>query len=176
MTELAKEYGAALFHLALEKKDQAHFFDALKAVENAFSEHPMYPELLASPSILLSERIAALEEAFGKSLPEEVLSFLKLLVEKGRIGLFSEAVSEFKALMDAEAHTFKAYITSAVELTEEEKASLIEKLEKKENGTVSAEYQIDPAIIGGVVVEMNGKILDGSIRHRLHLVKEVLNP
>ena len=176
MTELAKEYGAALFALALEKENKLGFYEALQAVESAFSENPMYIELLASPSISQSERTSALEEAFSTALPEEVLSYLKLLVEKGRISLFSESVLEYKNLLDASMHTFKAVITSAVELTEEEKSALIRKLEKSENATVLAEFQIDPALIGGVVVEMNGKILDGSIRHRLHLVKEVLNP
>ena len=176
MTELAKEYGAALFALALEKENKLGFYEALQVVEAAFSENPMYVDLLLSPSISLSERILALEEAFAQSLPEEVLIFLKLLVEKGRIGLFSEAVLEYKNLLNASMHTFKAVIKSAVELTEEEKSALIKKLEKSQNGTVLAEFEIDPALIGGVVVEMDGKILDGSIRHRLHLVKEVLNP
>ena len=132
--------------------------------------------MLSSPSISLAERISAIDAAFGAIVPEEILSYLKLLIEKGRICLFLESVEEYKALLDASMHTFKATVTSAVELTEKEKAALIQKLQETEKGTVQAEYKIDPNLIGGIVVEMNGKIIDGSIRHRLHLMKEVLNP
>ena len=62
-----------------------------------------------------------------------------------------------------------------MELTDEEKQKLIKKLESMEKGSVRAEYFVDGSILGGLIVEIDGKIMDGSLRHRLHDVKEVMN-
>ena len=126
MPEIAKEYGAALFLVASENKNQIAYYEALQTIESAFLENPIYLDMLSSPSISLIDRISAIDAAFGKTLPEEVLSYLKLLIEKGRIGIFLESVQEYKALLDASLRTFKAQVTSAVELTEEEKVKVCE--------------------------------------------------
>lgn len=67
-----------------------------------------------------------------------------------------------------------AHVVSAIELSNEEKTALIEKLEKLTGNTVAAEYEINESIIGGVIVNIDDKVIDGSIRHRLQEVKEVI--
>ena len=78
------------------------------------------------------------------------------------------------ALLDVSRHVSSAKVTSAVELTAEEKQKLMKKLESLCNGRVNAEYVIDTSLIGGLVVEIDGKIFDGSLRHRLRKVKDVM--
>ena len=67
-----------------------------------------------------------------------------------------------------------AHVVSAIELSNEEKTALIEKLEKLTGNTVAAEYEINESIIGGVIVNIDDKVIDGSIRHKLQEVKEVI--
>lgn len=175
MNEIGKEYGAALFMLACEEGDKKGYAAALDTVRSTFTEHPQFAELLSSPGIPLNERLAVIDSTFSGALPEHVLSYLKLLCEKGRMPFFTESVEEYHALLNASEHISSVRITSAVELTDEEKQKLIKKLESMEKCSIRAEYFVDSSILGGLIVEIGGKIMDGSLRHRLHDVKEVMN-
>ena len=77
--------------------------------------------------------------------------------------------------MEAREKIAHATVTSAVELTEEEKNRLIAGLEARERCRVQGEYRVDPSLLGGLIVEVEGKILDGSLRHRLSEIKEVIH-
>lgn len=175
MTEIGKEYGAALFMLACEEHARETYGESLKLIKGIFKEEPDYAELLSSPGISLQERLHVIDVAFSDKVPEHILSFIKLLSEKGRISCLMDAIEEYEALLDASRHVYNARVTSAVALTEDEKRSLVGKLEKMSKGTVLAEYFVDEALLGGLIVEMDGKIMDGSLRHRLVEMKEVMN-
>ena len=175
MTELGKEYGEALFLLGYETGRQREYATALQTVKAVFEKEPRYTEILSSPAIPLKERLEVVETAFSALLPEQVLSFLMLLCEKGRLPFFPRAVDEYFALLTASERIFEAKVTSAVPLMEEEKEKLIARLEKIYKGCVRATYFVDEAVLGGLVVEVDGKIMDGSLRSRLHRVKEVLD-
>ncbi len=175
MTDIGKEYGAALFMLACELGEKKSYAEALEKVKKVFSEHEEYPLFIASPSVPISERLLAIESAFSELVPEHVLSYLLLLCEKGRMECFDESVKEYNALLDASERISNAKVTSAVELTEKEKEKLKNKLESIYKGEVHIEYFTDGALLGGLVVEVDGKIMDGSLRHRLREVKDVMN-
>ena len=175
MTEISKEYGTALFMLACEEKAQKAYAEALAIVKESFLANPSYTEMLSSPSIPLGERLKAVEMAFGETVPTHVLSYVKLLCEKGRVSCLMDSIEAFTDLLAASERVCDARVSSAVELTEEEKKKLVDKLEKKYQGRVRAEYTVDASLLGGLVVEVDGKIFDGSLRHRLGEVKEYLN-
>ena len=174
MTDVAKEYGTALFMLAAECDGKEEYRAALIELSALFEREPSYPMMLACPSIPQRERQAAILDAFGERLPEHVLSFLQLLCEKGRIDCFREAAEAYFALYEASLRVSDARVTSAVPLTDGEKEALIRGLEAKLGGTVRAEYFVDGALLGGVIVEVDGRIYDGSLRHRLREAKEVM--
>ena len=87
---------------------------------------------------------------------------------------FSDCVSDYRKLLMASKRITRVKVTSARELTEAEKARLINKLEKTTASTVQAEYFTDPAILGGVILEYDGRVMDGSLIHRLQEVKDVI--
>ena len=175
MNEISKEYGTALFALACEENAKHEYASALRTVKELLDESPEYKELISSPAIPLSDRLAIIEQAFSKTVPEHVLSYLQLICEKGRFSCFNESVEQYNALLDASEQISAAKITSAIELTNEEKEKLVSKLESRYHCRISAEYYIDDAMLGGLIVELDGKILDGSLRQRLREVKEVMN-
>ena len=175
MNEIGKEYGDALFMLALEEDRAKEYGDALQAIQAAFLKNPEYSQLLASPDVSLRERIAVIDAVFAKSVPQQVLSFVKLLCEKGRISCFEAAYGEYMALFYASQRVINAKVISAVVLTDAEKAKLIHKLEDTHKGKVQAEYLVDKELLGGMMVEIDGRILDGSLRHRLREMKGVMH-
>lgn len=175
MTEIAKEYATALFTLSLEEGGVEEYRKSLELIDEVFSENPEYKEFLSSPSISLGERLSALSSVFEGKVHENLLSFLKLLCEKGRISFLEDAIKEYKLLYDASLHISTAKIISAVSLTNKEKEKLLTKLESMSGGPVNAEYEIDETIIGGIIIELDEKVLDGSLKHRLNEIKGVMS-
>ena len=174
MTELLKEYAEALYALAAEIHQEKAYLEALETVTDALSENPEYIELLAAPSIPRSERATLLEQAFGRVLPEQVLSFVQLLCANGHIRNLPACVEEYRRMYQAAVAMSTAYVTSAVALTEEQKARLGDKLAHKFGRRVEMVFAVDESLLGGITVRLDGVVLDGSLRHRLQVVKDVI--
>lgn len=174
MKDISIEYGEALFTLACEADRKKEYGEALLEIARAFEENRDYFLFLQSPAVPVKERHDSLCAVFEGHLPEDVLSFLMLLCEKGRMSCFFEAQKAYQALLDASEHIASATVKSAVPLTETEKARLLEKLKTVLTCEVAATYVIDEALMGGVVIEVDGRIIDGSLRRRLSEVKGVI--
>ena len=143
MTDIGREYGTALFMLALEEGCEKEYYDSLVTVKTAFDGASEYIDFLSSPNIPVSERCDALEVAFGKLLPEHVLSFLQLLCEKGHARSFVDCVCEYKKLLDESEKVTTAKVTSAFALDSTEKANIKHKLEKISGNKVTLECTVD---------------------------------
>ncbi len=174
MSEISSEYAKALFMLALEKECSKEYKDALETVSSVLDENPVYKDFLSTFAIPLEERLNALEEAFKNSIPRDVLSFLKVLCEKKHIEEFSECAGHYMAMYDEMEKISNAKVTSAVELTEEEKTALKEKLENKNGRKMVIEYIVDKSILGGLIIETDGKIMDSSLKKHLKEIKDVI--
>ena len=174
MSKVYGEYSTALFEIAHENNLGKEFYEELHLVSDEFKDNPEYINILSSPNIPVKRRHALLTEAFGKHIHEYVLSFVKLICEKGRIKEFSEFVSEFDALYNAFNSVVHAYIASTVELLDDKKEELIKCLEKISGCFVVPHYEIDKSLVGGIVVRMNDTIIDGSIKHKLIQFREVM--
>ena len=174
MSEKSLEYAKALFMLASEKELREDYKDGLETVDSVFKENPQYIDFLSTFSVPLSERLAALESAFGERIPRDVVSFLKILCEKKHISEFSECANDYFNLYNEIDKISGAKVTSAVELTKEEKAKLSEKLEKSSGKKMVIEYVVDESILGGLIVETDGKIMDSSLKKHLKDVKDVI--
>ncbi|MDD6060546.1 MAG: ATP synthase F1 subunit delta [Ruminococcus sp.] len=174
MTEICREYAEALFAIACEENEKEKYTEDLKTILEAFNENPEYMEFLLCPGIPLSERLNAVEEAFSGRFPQYIVMFMQLLCEKGRIRLFGQCVGEFIKLVDASENIAVVRVTSAVELTQEEVENIRKKLEKFLKKGVITECIIDASIMGGIIIETDGRIIDGSLRKSLREVKEVI--
>ena len=174
MNELSREYAGALFIIASEKNCKSEYASYLDNICQSFKDEPMYLEFLHSPAISTNEKISSIAGIFTSFVPEDVLSFVQLLCEKGRINLIFEITKAYAELVAQSEKIINVVITSAVELTEDEKKKLQLKLESKFNCKVNAIFKIEPSLLGGIVIETDGKILDGSIKNRLRDLKEVI--
>lgn len=175
MNDISKEYGTALFALAVEADKKRPYAEDLKLVSDAFKESEAYYSFLSSPSVSRRERLDSIQTVFGGAISADVLSFLKLLTEKGRMSCFFDAEKAYLELLDASERIMKVKVTTAVALTDEELDKLKQKLEKRYGGTVVLQTTLDPALLGGIVVEAEDKVMDGSLRNRLQQVKEVIS-
>ena len=174
MTDIAKEYGAALFMLAKESGNVDAVARSLSLAETMFEAHPDYRVLLSLPNVAREERVALIDKAFASSIEETVLSFLKLMCEEGYMLSFAAAKAEFDALLDNDRRVSHASVVSAVPLTDEQRRALITKLQALSGRTVAAEYTVDAGLIGGMIVELDGKVYDNSLKRQVSRIKEVI--
>ena len=175
MTATGNNYAEALFMLAREENNIDVFFEGLKIAQGVFCENPEYLQFLATPSIPKSERTAAIAAAFDGKINEHVLSFLQLLCEHGKTEGFFECVAEFERLREWASNTVVAVIKTAAELSDVQKQELIIALQKRTGKNVTLNTVIDKTLLGGIVVEIDGQMLDGSVKNNLKHAREVIS-
>ncbi len=174
MMQMSKEYATALFMLASEENCRVEVSESLAVVVETLQDNPGYVELLSSPAVPVGERLSLIDDAFS-SLHTHVVSFLKLLCEKMMMRSFLDAAEEYQNLLAASQNVSTALVTSAVSLTQEETEALLAKLTSMCGHEVEIETTIDESLLGGMIIEIDGKVIDASIRRRLGDVKDVIS-
>ncbi len=174
MMQTDKEYAEALFMLASEENQVEDYGEALSVIDKVVEENPEYLEFLGSPAISLEERLAAVDEAFG-TLPEDVVSFVKILCENRHINILPECVKAYYKLKMALSGRAVANIYSSVELSKGQQKNICDKLRKVTGKEIDRVYIIDESLIGGVKIDVEGKTYDGSIKSRLDELKKRLS-
>lgn len=174
MNNNVSEYAISLFALGQEKGLIGDYADSLALVKESMTEHPQYLSLLHSPALSMEERLHLIDEAFGDLKAEDVLSFLKLLCEKGQIQTLPNCINNFFDLVKDAENKVLVKVFFAEELSEEQKNRLYEKLSKKTGKNLEVVYEQDPSLIGGVRIQMDDLVLDGSLSGRLNTIKGAL--
>lgn len=175
MTQTSKEYAAALFSLAIENNSVDEHEKSLMEIGNIIKENPEYIQMLQSPAIPLSERIAAVDSAFEGRYAEYLVSFIKVLCENGHIDQLFSCVEDFCELVRSYRNRTIAKIYYVEEPSDEQKSALIKKLQKITNKAIEPEFIKDDELIGGIKIQIDDKIMDGSIRNRLNKAKGVIS-
>ena len=175
MNTTSREYAEALFELAVQSNQIRETSDGVVTVESALLQMPEYRALLASPAIGKKERLAALNQVFRGKIPDILLGILGMMVSRGHVSALKGMVRDYEELARDYRGESVAVVTSAIPLTEAQTVAIRQKLEKKLARTVIIHCQEDPELIGGIRVEVDGRVIDGSIRNKLEEIKEVMN-
>lgn len=175
MTEYARVYGGSLYDLAAEEKLSDIIMEQMLEIKELFRENPDYIKLLSEPSIKKDERLKLIEDAFGSQAERYLVSFIKLLCEKNILNEFEGCLEHFKQRYNSDHNISEAVVTSAVKLTDEQLASLKNKLEKMSGKTITLIEKNDASLLAGMKVEMEGKLLDGSVAGRLAGISKALD-
>ncbi len=173
--QTARLYGGSLYDLASEEQLADVILEQIKEVRWLFQENPDYVKLLLEPSIPLEERRGLIETAFGTQVERYLVNFIKLLCERNLLREFAGCCEEFVRRYNLEHGIVEAVVTSAVALSSEQISALIEKLEKISGKRVDLKQKTDPTILAGIRVEMEGKLLDGTVQGRLSGISRRLN-
>lgn len=150
---VSKTYGDALFETALEKDRLDEFLNEAKAVARALEENKELFKLMSHPKIVKEEKIKIITDIFTGKVSEEIVGLLRMLTDKGH---FEKAGSVFSYFID-EVKEYKnigtAYVTSAMELSDSQKAAVEKRLlETTKYVEFEMHYNVDSALIGGMVI------------------------
>lgn len=174
MTQTARLYGGSLYDLAAEEQLTDVMMEQVQTVRELFREHPDYVRLLAEPAIALEERKGLIETAFGSQAERYIVNFLKMLCERDLLREFSGCCDEFTRRYNADNGIAEATVVSAVKLSDTQMAALKVKLEKISGKRISLIQKIDPTVMAGLRVELEGRQLDGTVSGRLSGISKKL--
>ncbi len=168
MKALAERYAGALVDVALENKQADQVKRELAAFAAMVRESAELHSFLANPSIARKSKHGAIEQLVAQMGASRTLrNYLFVIVDQRRAGMLVEIEQAFSAILDARQGITQATVTSAEELTAEERKELDAVLAKLTGRTVQARFQTDEALIGGAVVRIGSTIYDGSVRAQL---------
>jgi F-type H+-transporting ATPase subunit delta len=173
MSVVDRVYARALFEAAEEKGRLAPVREQLAQVVEAEAEVPELRELLRNPQLDPQARAQAIQDILAGA--DEILrNFLLLLADKGRSSQLDEIAREFERLVAEAEGIVHAELTTAVELSDQEAGELLERVEQASGRKVEATRDVDPDLIGGIVLQVGSYRLDGSVRGRLQRLRREL--
>ena len=147
--------------------------EALGDFAKAIEDSPELRAVLRNPQLDPSAKAAILSELAGDD--ESIFTnFLRLVAEKGRAGEIEEIAAEFERLMAREERRLTVELTTARELTDDEAKAIVAQIEQAAGRTVEASRAVDPAILGGIVLQAGSYRVDASVRGRLERLRQTL--
>jgi len=174
MSGVHQVYGSSLYELAKEEGLLERIGTQLRQVVEIFDRTPDYWRFLQTVSIPKAERCKALDEALGNAVEPYLLNFIKILCENGTIRELKGCAAEYRRLYNEDHGIVEARAVTAVPLA----AALQEKLKEKLEGILSKSVEltctVDPACVGGVLLELPGRQLDGTVKNRLDALRQTL--
>lgn len=173
-TQLAQKYARAIYEVALEEKQLTQFGEQLVEVTDTVYSQADLTDFINHPRIKPEAKKEVIAKLFEGRLTKIVYNFLLLLVDKRRESLLKEILNEYTALANAAQDIVEAEVTVACALSAEQEAQLVKKLSVTTGKTVVIKTKIDKSILGGVVVKIGDKLIDGSVTRRMQVLKAQL--
>ena len=166
MEEIAEVYGRSLFAVAQEHDKLDVIREQLGQFSDALQDNRDLAIFFFSPYFSTPEKKDGLEKTL-EGADETLINFLELLIEKHRMPVIFRLRRAYETLWDAEHQYLPVTITSAVELDPATVASIGEAIGTQTGQTVQLTANVDPDVLGGLIVRVGNSILDASIRNRL---------
>jgi F-type H+-transporting ATPase subunit delta len=166
---LAGRYALALFGLANEKKQLDSVGRSLAAVKQALAESDDFQALTTSPLVGRDDAMRAVAAAAqAMKLDPVTTNFLGVLARNRRLSQLGAVIRAFSLLAARHRGEITAEVTSAHPLDDDQVDALKTNLRSRMGRDISVDLNVDPAILGGLVVKIGSEMIDGSIRTKLN--------
>lgn len=165
---VSKTYGDALFELALEEDRLDSFFEEVKAVSQILEENEELTQLMSHPKIVKEEKIQIIKNIFAGRISKELEGLICMIAEKDHFKELDGVLIYFMNRYKEQKNIGTAYVTSAVELSEAQKEATKKRLlETTRYVEFEMHYDVDAALIGGMVIRIGDRVVDSSIKNKL---------
>jgi F-type H+-transporting ATPase subunit delta len=166
----ARRYAEAAMDIAVRDGTVEEWLASLDAATAALSD-PTVTRVLANPALPYAGRSQAAAQLLGTAIDDKPRNLVLLLIRRGRIEQLPDVAREFRRLRDLREGIVHATVTSAAPLADDELAALRDRIESIAGGRVELELVVDPQLIGGVMVRIGDRLIDGSVRGRLEQLR-----
>jgi len=171
---ISSRYAVALLEIAEEKNNFEQVSSEMEFVFNTFKKSRELRNFIVNPIVKLNQKIEIMDEIFKDKVGSEVQNFIHFVLNKSRESVLYDILRRFLELRDVKIGVVNADVSSSVELTEEQKASMKSRLEKFTSKNVRMSYKLNPALIGGFFVKIGDTVYDASVSHQLAVLKNNL--
>jgi F-type H+-transporting ATPase subunit delta len=168
---IARNYAEALLALARKSDDLAGWGRMIDDVANAIERDERLKHFLEAPQISAEQKNSVLSKAFEDRAPRLFLRFLQQLVKNRRQMLIPQIANEYRDLVDEAEGRLHAEVTVARDPDDEERAAIARQLTHALGRPVVPQVRVNPNIVGGIIVRVGDRIMDGSIRRRLGVLR-----
>ncbi|KXA13644.1 ATP synthase F1, delta subunit [Fusobacterium equinum] len=168
--QVGRRYAEAIYTIAEErgKVKETHTF--LNSIMELYKNDITFRNFIQHPLLKVQEKEEVLREIFAE-VSDELLQIAFYILEKGRISFIRNIVAEYLKIYYEKHQILDVVATFAVELSEEQKAKLIQKLKDKTKHEIRLETQVDESILGGGILKIGDQVMDGSLRKELQQIK-----
>ena len=172
---VSKTYGDALFELALELDKIDIIQEEVEVILQVLKTNEEFIKIMSHPRISVEEKSSILENVFKGKVSDEVMGFLMTIEDKGRFQEINSILTYFVDKVREYKKIGVAYVTSATALTDSQKKAIESRLlETTSYVSFLMEYDVNPALIGGMVVRIGDRVVDSSIKCKLdNMAKEL---
>lgn len=169
---VARRYAEAFFQLASDAgRVDAERDDLARAVE--MLDQPAVAEAMRNPRVHVADRVRLVMDLLD-GLGEHTRNLVRLLIERGRSGLLRAVLSHYQALADAASGLTRAEVVAAVPVDDALERHITEALRQRLGGRIHTTVRHDPDIIGGLIIRVGDRVIDGSVRTRLQQLRAAL--
>jgi F-type H+-transporting ATPase subunit delta len=169
---VAGRYASALFSLAQDQRQTGEVASALATVQAMIAESPDLQRLVRSPVFSAADQTKALDALLSRAGVSGIAAnFIRLVAIKRRLFVLSDMIRDYSKLHDAARGVTRAEVTSAAPLDNEQIAALKDQLRGTAGKDVDLTAKVDPAIIGGLIVKLGSRMVDGSLRTKLNAIR-----
>lgn len=165
--KISIRYAKALLSSAKEAKVEEKVYSEMVALESAFSQIDLLKQAMSNPTLTKEEKIKLLNFIFNNKTSNLTKSFISLVVDHGREDYFYRIALSYQDLYRKDKNIVVTHLTTAVEADDKIKKQIIKSVEVSENSKVELRTEINPDIIGGYILDIEGKRLDASIIRQL---------
>lgn len=164
---VSRNYAETLLELARRAEDLPGWGKLIQDVASAMEDDATLKLFLESPKVSEAQKSAVITEALSDRVPRHFLRFLLAMIRKRRQMLIPEVATEYFNLVDQSEGRIHANVTVARESSESERNAIAEQLSRVLGKQAVLHVNVNPAILGGVIVKVGDTVMDGSVRRKL---------
>ncbi len=164
--KIGRRYAEAIYEVAEEKNKIKEIYKVLNNLMVLFKENLEFKNFLTNPLIDKNKKEEFLKEVFD-DIEEDILNIVFYILDKNRLESIRSIVTEYLKIYFEKNRIVDVKAIFTRELTEEQRKRLIQKLEKKINKKINLEVLVDESILGGGILKIGDRVIDGSIKNDL---------
>ena len=174
---VSKTYGEALYEIAMESGvgRAGELLEEIHCVNELLTANPQFDELMKHPGIPKQDKLQIVSNVFKGRISDELTGLFEVVVSKERYGDLPAIFAYFTERVKEQLKIGVAYVTTAVELSRQQQRDVeVKLLETSGYEKMEMHYEVDASIIGGMIIRINDRVVDSSVRTKLDGLKKQL--
>ena len=174
MSNISRAYADALFEICIEENSLEEIMQQSAQLAEIMAANPEFVKLLNAPTVTKEEKTDLVDKVFFGKINKSLLNFIKVMVERKDTQEINASFADFEKLYNKHNNIEKATATTAVPMSDELKAKLVAKLNALTGKNVVLTNIVDPACLGGVILQFADVQYNDSVAGKLEILRNQL--